>query len=204
MKVFRIKHDPDYRYLLINRRRFRTDAEFVDFKSKRFQFKGQPIKEWTPPAMEVRYPKFPAPDFWTLDIRSGAFGATSHAVGYVEPFLLQAGQLLPLPIKGQVLTICHILECQHCIDEDKSEWHLDPIDGRRLNPERPFFVADEIPESTLFKIPEKPFDICTWEENQDPEGEFKACVEANKLTGLQFEPMWSEDEGIIPYKPSWV
>jgi hypothetical protein len=206
MQVFKVKFDTKFRYLLLSDRAFETEEAMLAYASDKFRFDGVPVDEktWVPPEMRVFYPRFPAPDFWHLWMNCGAFGVKPHAIGIVEPFLLQAGQLLPLPIKGVNLSICNILECQHCIDEEKSEWQLHPIDGRRTTIRRPFFVAKDIPESSLFKIPELPLEIYTWEENADPEQEFKACVEANNLPGLIFEPMWSEESGIIPYKPSWI
>jgi hypothetical protein len=166
------------------------------------EFKGLPFHEWNPPEMRSPYPLHIAPDFWRLGTGRGAFaaGPKALAIGSVNDILLAAGQLLPLPFNGQELMICNILECVDCIDEDKSEWQLKAKTNIRLFPTRPFFEWDWIPRSTLFKIPQCPWDIFTWEHHYDPESEFKACVEANKLTGLKFEPMWSQEEGIIPYK----
>jgi len=72
--------------------------------------------------------------------------------------------------------------------------------GERGYITRPFFLPDEVPASNIFKIPQVIDRIYTWEVDGNPEDEFKACVEANGLTGLYFEPVWSGEDGIIPYK----
>ena len=210
MKVYKVRYAIDriipdtsgdqYQYLMLNMQHLKPE-EYGIYKAKRFTFAGVPIKEWSPPLMHLQYPLRPAPDIWYL-ANSGAFGVGRRVFEFenFEQILLEAGQLLPLPFKGQELTICNILESAECIDEDRSEWILHPTDGKRLRPRRPFFISSEIPASTLFKIPQLPMDIFTWEENREPTDEFKACVEANGLTGLIFEPVWSEEEGIIPYK----
>ena len=158
------------------------------------------MEEWSPPEMKSSYPLRPEPDFWSIEVNAGAFAAGDRAMEIASSFLVIAGQLLPLPYKEQELTICNILECVDCIDEDRSKWHLHPTDRRRLSTKRPFFTTAEMPRSTLFKIPQAPMDIFVWEQTCEPADEFKACVEENKLTGLAFEPVWSEEEGIIPYK----
>lgn len=115
-------------------------------------------------------------------------------------FLERAGQLLPLPFKNETLTICNILERSECIDENVTPWKFEPISGQRQAPRRPCFVTSKLQKSSLFKITDSLYKTYAWEKNGDPQQEFKACVEANGLTGLRFEPVWSEEEGIIPYK----
>jgi hypothetical protein len=208
MKIYKVKYDDTggeeirYQTLYLSKRGFKDDLEIGEYLRKHFKFAGVPIKDWHPPEMRSPYPLHIAPDFWSLDTNTGAFAAGSKAMEIRElnNIFLDAGQLLPLPFKGEELTICNILECVDCIDEEKTEWHLEARTKKRLSPKRPFFVERELPHSSLFKIYQDPRQIYVWERNRDPECEFKACVEANKLTGLKFEPMWSEEEGIIPYK----
>jgi hypothetical protein len=202
MKIYKIRTNTKYRRVALNRGKFGSSTEFVQYRKTHLKFKGVPIKDWEAPDVKADYPAFPAPDFWSVFGGIGGCGAFAtglKAIDYVEVILAKAGQLLYLPFQGETLTICNVLECQDCIDEDKSEWYVTP-DGRRGYPTRPFFLPDEVPGSNIFKIPQVIDDIYTWEVDGDPEDEFKACVEANGLTGLYFEPVWSDEEGIIPYK----
>jgi hypothetical protein len=59
---------------------------------------------------------------------------------------------------------------------------------------KPVFVPAHMQISSLFKIPERPFTIYCWEEDRDQETEFKACVEKNKLKGLEFELVWTDEK----------
>jgi len=209
MKVFKVKYDDTggediwYQTLYLNKRIYKTETELYQAMDK-LNFVGLPIRDWNPPEMWSQYPLHIAPDFW-VGAFWGAFavGAKAFGIRDLEIILVGAGQLLPMPYQDQTLTICNILECVDCIDENKSEWQMQAKTQKRLYPERPFFVPGQLPRSTLFKIHQHPSDIFTWEHHHEPECEFKACVEENKLTGLKFEPMWSDEEGIIPYKRPW-
>lgn len=160
-------------------------------------FKGTPKDPWVPPKVYSRYPKKLEPDFWSYEVASGAFAVRPETLDLVYPFLTLAGQLLPLPYKGREFSICNILEYIDALDEEKSEgWRITP-EGRKYSPRYPFFIPSHLSQSTLFKISELPIHIYCWEETCEPEDEFKACVEANKLTGLTFELVWSEEDGIV-------
>jgi hypothetical protein len=50
-----------------------------------------------------------------------------------------------------------------------------------------------MPESSIFKIPNRLADIYVAEGRYDPEDEFKARVEQNNLTGLLFEEVWRDE-----------
>jgi hypothetical protein len=201
MKIYKIRNNPNFRRVELDRRKFGASSEFLQYIDTHLQFKGVPIKDWQPPDVKADYPAFPAPDFWSVfGGGRGDITAGQKAVGLVETFLVRAGQLLPLPFQGETLIICNVLECQDCIDEDKSEWYVRKPSGERGYITRPFFLPNEVPASNIFKIPQVIDGIYTWEEDSNPEDEFKSCVEANGLTGLYFEPVWSDEEGIIPYK----
>lgn len=160
-------------------------------------FDGRPRTTWVPPRVYSRYPKKEEPDFWSFDVGSGAFAVRPEAVRLVYPFLAEAGELLPLPFKGREFLVCNILECVDALDEAKTEaWRIGPS-GEKYAPKHPFFIPSHLSHSTLFKIPQLPINIYCLEESEVPEDEFKACVEANKLTGLTFELVWSEEHGIV-------
>jgi hypothetical protein len=176
----------------------------LDFKLQYLTFTGVPKSDWVPPKMKSYHPMREVPDFWSLDVCCGAFAVSEKAmkVDELERLLIRAGQLLPLPYKNETMTIFNILECVDCVDENKTEFRPSASSPMGKRSERPFFVADDLPESSLFKIPYDPTKIYTWEQDGDnPEDEFKACVELNKLKGLKFELIWTEADGIIPYIP---
>lgn len=195
-----------YQELLLNEKLhpFKSYDEALSFKSQFLTFKGVPKTEWVPPKMRSYYPMRVVPDFWWLGPGTGAYavGEKAMATGELELILIRAGQLLPLPYKNETLTIFNILECVDCVNEEKTEFKPNVSSPLQKSSERPFFVADDLPESSLFKIPYNPTKIYTWElEGDNPEEEFKACVEMNNLKGLKFELIWTEADGIIPYVP---
>jgi hypothetical protein len=211
MRVFEVKVDvqgraesphEEYQVLRIDNRMFGSLEEYSKYTAARFTFAGVPIKDWSPPPMRSPYPKRAVPDFWHISA-AGVFAVGPQALEIVRGFVAKAGQLLPLPHKNQELTICNVLECVICIDEECSKWRFySARPEERVAIEIPFFITEKIPQSTLFKARHPQlFSMYAWEESCDPALEFKACVEQNKLTGLKFVPVWSEENGIIPYQP---
>jgi hypothetical protein len=209
IKIFRVVSsdsnsitEEKYQTLILDHNVFKTEAERVAYVDKHLDFRGISITEWNPPPMMPLYPSRKKPDFWHIGyghafaVGERVFKNTSG----LDKMLAKAGQLLPLPFQNQTLTVCNILAHEGCIDEEKSGWVIRQYDGIRVRPDRPFFIAGSLPESSLFKISQSPGTMFAWEKDQDPEQEFKACVEKNKLTGLNFSPIWSEEEGIISKK----
>ena len=205
MKVYKIWYAIDrsssvrnpYCFLMLNTDGLKPEQLGL-YKWERFTFTGQPKDEasWNPPPMALMQPLRPAPDIWYV-VGSGAFGVGPKACDCLYSFLTRAGQLLPLVFREHNLQICNVLESAECVDEERSEWYLDPRTNQRRNVRHPFFEPNKLPGSTLFKIPQMPQQIFVWEQTGEPDDEFKACVEANKLTGLVFELVWSEEQGII-------
>jgi hypothetical protein len=191
-----------YQSLILDHNVFKTEAERVAYVDKHLDFRGVPITEWNPPPMIPLHPSRKKPDFWNPSYgQAFAVGerAFKNTLG-LDKMLTKAGQLLPLSFQHQTLTVCNILALEGCIDEEKSGWVIRQYDGKRVRPDRPFFIAGSLPESSLFKISQSPGTMYAWEKDQNPEQEFKACVEKNKLTGLNFFKIWSEEEGIISKK----
>ena len=108
-------------------------------------------------------------------------------------FLEMAGEILPLKHKGVTYSVLNILQVWDCVDEDKTEWYTSPK-GEKFRVKRPFFVPQHFEASTLFKIPTVETRIYCWEASREPEEEFKACVEANKLKGLRFDLVWTGEK----------
>jgi hypothetical protein len=176
---------------------FKTEAERVDYRKKHHYFRGVPKTDWNPAPMAPDPKSLPEPDVWRFGYGAFAVGTELlKKIPALERILSRAGQLLPQPFKGKELTICNILECVNCIDEEKTQY---PEPVERKGVPFPFFVTSALPKSTLFKIPLVPTDIFAWEDSSsiDPENDFKACAEKHKLTSVYFRPAWTETGGII-------
>lgn len=180
----------DYRNLSYDRRGM-TSEEACRFHDA-MGCRGVPKKDWAPPPMRIINPLKPEPDFWDCVAR-GAFATHPRAKAYVCMFLERAGQLLPVRYKDLELTVLNILEVYNCIDKERSEWARLPT-GQPYRLVKPAFVPQQPGSSTLFKIPEQNTTVYCWEQTGKGEDEFKACVEANKLTGLRFKLVWSDEE----------
>jgi hypothetical protein len=194
MKVFKLTCDGDkFKNLEIDRRGYASDTEYkAAFEDLRFG--GIEKSDWKPPKMHFGNPLKRDPDFWMVGIASGSFAVGPRALKLVYSFLEMSGEVLPLPVKGLELSVLNVLQVYDCIDPDRSEWRTIPNSNERGGLLKPFFVPENMKQSTLFKFPEWRHKVFCWEEDRDPETEFKACVEKNKLKGLEFELVWSDEE----------
>ena len=127
MRVFEIKGDVNKFQSLLPR-----DAKVLQaLADGPLWFDGRPRKsEWVPPEMMIMSPKLKAPDIW--DVNQGAgFAATDRALPLILEFFEMAGEILPLPIKGQTLHLLNVTVCEDCLDGDKCRWILGD-DGERI------------------------------------------------------------------------
>jgi hypothetical protein len=88
----------------------------------------------------------------------------------------------------QKLTLVNVVEVVNCLDTKKSKSLKDlpyAIVKYVFHRQRFTFSLFKIPQQRLTHI------FCV-EGLDDPEYEFKGCVEANGLRGLLFENVWSE------------
>lgn len=154
-------------------------------------FQGTPIGEtWNAPKVFSLDPRLKEGDFWNFF--SGSLCATPEATAKVYTFFEMAGEILPLLYKGREFSVLNITECVDTLDPDHSNWLLTE-EGRRIFPTK-YVFHDRFAESTLFKIPEgNSITIFVLERDGNPDKEFKAFVEREKMTGLLFELLW-EDE----------
>lgn len=194
MKVFEVQCDGDkFKNLEVDRRGYASDKEY-NAARECLRFGGLEKGGWKPPKMHFGNPLKRDPDFWMLDIASGAFAVGPKALRLVDSFLEMAGEELSISVKEQELVILNVLQVYDCIDPDRSEWRTIPNSNERGGLLKPYFVPENMKQSTLFKFPEWRRQIFCWEEDRDPEAEFKACVEKNKLKGLEFELVWTDEK----------
>ncbi len=106
-----------------------------------------------------------------------------------------AGELLPLPHRGDLFHLVNVLECVNCLDEQNTKWVLGRTTNARIRVEEYRFHANRLSESTLFKVPETALgEVLTVSGLKDPEDEFKSVVEREGLEGINFEEVWSDSQ----------
>ena len=195
MKVFEItaaakppKTRFEYYAPLVVTERDRKFLKWDDFHGSPFQ------RKWKPIQLYVTMPLLPRPDFYNSG--TGAFVCTQKAVEVAGEPLGMCGELLPVKVeqeKGKFF-IYNVTNCINAVDHRKSKWER-LMKGKKLLT-NPAFLADRLGALSVFKIPED-FGIriyCLERTGDSEDGEFKAVVEHNGLTGLRFEMVWS-DEG---------
>jgi hypothetical protein len=122
----------------------------------------------------------------------GSFIVREGVMEGISTFTEMAGEQLPMSLQGETQYLINVTECVNSLDQDKTIFTTDPDSGIRLGSiEKYSFYPNRFSESSLFKIPEtRRTDVLTLERSMDPEEEFKAYVEENKLSGLVFELLW--------------
>ena len=145
-----------------------------------------------PPPVFIYEPKLKAGDFFNFD--SDALIANPRATEALRTLFEMAGELLPLPYKGEVYAILNVTECIDCVDRERTDWRRTP-DGRILTSgtEKFAFRPTRFSESPIFKFPEDCFGVYVVEGLLDPEEEFREIVRREGLKGLEFEEIWSDE-----------
>lgn len=187
MKIHEILLDVDHYQSL-----FLAKTEILDTDLLRFDCRPR-FDTWVPPSVYSLHPNLKAGDFWALET-GGAFATTPEATEKLQDFLNSAGELLPLPYEGRLLTVLNVTECLNCLDHDRTKWVYAKSTGKRIRIESYAFHADRMSESSIFKIPERAVSqILCYEGLKDPEDEFKRYVETEGLTGITFTELWRSE-----------
>jgi hypothetical protein len=160
------------------------------------EFEGKPFsRKWRPITLSLDKPSLPRPDFLHYD--SKVLVCSERTVELLSDVLRAAGELLPIRIKGETHNyyIFNVTNCIDAVDHNRSQWEViapEIPDRKRLV--KPVFVPGRFGEETLFKLSENfGLKIYCLERNADPgDREFKALVDQHRLTGLEFEPVWSD------------
>lgn len=153
--------------------------------------------KWKTQRFYIDKPLAPKPNF--LWIGGRAFVCDEKARRLAGEPMEMAGEFLPIVVDGDPSQywIYNITNCINVVDADASEWEELGTGPEDRMLERPAFIASRFGEETLFKIPEnRGARMYCIEFTGDPEdGEFKAVVEREALTGLRFDLVWSDEEG---------
>ncbi len=177
MKVFRIRMDVD---------RYQSFLP-VDTKCKALHnTDGSPrSKDWSPPPVFVYSPKLKAGSFYNGN--NAILIANQKATSALRYLFEMAGDLLPLPYKGEMYTLLNVTNCIDCLDQNETRWIIAP-NGARLGIQHYVFRADRLSPSPIFKIPkERRTSLFVVEGLVEPEQEFREIVRREELKGLIFD-----------------
>ena len=150
-------------------------------------------REWKTPTFYIEKPLLPRPNFFRVCLAVACDEQSREIAGEA---MEMSGEFLPIRVEGEKgeYWIYNITNTINVLDQEKSKWQeLGPgPDDRMLI--RPAFVASRFGEETIFKIREdRGARMYCVEFTGDPDdGEFKAVVEHNSLTGLEFELVWTD------------
>lgn len=148
---------------------------------------------WRPPPVFIPAAAHQESDF--LQYGTDTLIMSPRATEILIDALEVSGELLPLPYKGVEYTVFNCTNCLNVLDEESTEWKLDPDDGERVGIKRFAFHARRFSDRPLFKIPELGFvDVLLAEWPEWGEPQFRPLVEEHGLKGLVFRELWN-DEG---------
>jgi len=181
MKVYRVKSDVSaFQYFLPERE--------ADIRTLRMECTER-LPDWNPPPVFIFKPFHKRGDFFHFS--SNMLITSPASTNILRGYLEEAGELLPLPYKGEEYTLLNVLNCIDCLDEDKTEWFVDEEDGTRLRPLTYAFHPDRFTEARLFKIPQTyRAELLVADFEQDDDEEFLGTVRKHGLQGLIFEQLW--------------
>lgn len=184
MKIYRIIPDVnDFQSIALNDESlWQTDMFTFDCKSK--------TKVWLSPKTYVLNPKLKEGDFPYLC--PGALVVRENAINKILEYFEMSGELLPLTLESNTLSILNVLECINALNKEETEWKFSNRTGKKLRILKYSFHLNRIPEAPLFKIPEtSKSEILTYSGVKDPDDEFITVYKKTGLKGLRFEKIWS-------------
>jgi hypothetical protein len=179
--IYRIVHNADeYQYFLPE-----NPDDYAQFNAA-----CKPLKEiWTAPAVIIYEPFHIKGDFFQPN--QACLVLSPRALDIVGDFLATMGEVLPLSYQGETYGFVNILNCYDCLDTEKSTW----LPGfEEILVKDYSFRQDRLPELVLFKIPQTHVSEILLHAHTTEKHGFKQIVEANKLTGIDFQIIWESAE----------
>lgn len=175
----------------------KADMNYLDSD----HFSGLPFpKKWRPVKLYFENPLWPRADFYNFSI--GKIVCTTRAKELTSPALSGAGEFLPITIEGEqdehfIFNVTNVAK----VDSKKSLWeYYEPV-KLDMGLISPAFNATGFGRKTVFKISEDcGADIYCLEQKSARYPELKALAECHKLTGLEFELIWSDTHGPTPLR----
>lgn len=86
------------------------------------------LEEWAPPSLYVDQPRLRVPDIWRIVGCAGLL-FEPRLVEHLDVILGTAGELLPIPYKGNSYLLLNILQNIDCLDRDRTRWHGEKYGG---------------------------------------------------------------------------
>ncbi len=151
---------------------------------KHVRFDCSPRKDWIPPKVRIFDPTKPKGDF--LSFASGSLTVRSEKLELVRSSFEMAGETLLLDGQNERYWCLNILTCVNCVDEEASEWLIDPKSGKRITLKKPVFRRGFLATSSIFKVPQQPGSVYVWDDENEG---FFFEYQSNKMTGLRFDPI---------------
>lgn len=185
MKIHSIAYDLSiFQSLLpVDERIWWTDALNFNGRSK--------VRGWIPPEVYIRKPKLKRGNFIHLTAGSGCLVFDHFSYAHLRDILEPAGEILPLPFEGEELYILNVTVCVEALDPFNTTWNH--RDGVKTEVAKYAFDRKQLPNSSLFKIPETCRATTLTYSGLNIEREFKTRVEKLGLTGLLFKELWGDE-----------
>jgi hypothetical protein len=185
--VYQVRPDVDHYQAFLLRDEQLAHSDMV-------RFDGQPKAEWTPPEVVERDPTLAGGNFWGFNALPSSIVASpaTLALTEVRALLETAGQILPLPFRGELFGLLNVTELADALNHERTSWFRAAKTGHPLWIEEHAFRAERFPTSSLFKIPESKDILC--HEGAMQSSGFKSSVERLGLTGLTFTEIWRSQQ----------
>ncbi|KAB8141081.1 hypothetical protein F8S13_21430 [Chloroflexia bacterium SDU3-3] len=182
MKVSRIYTDVNHYQYFLGEKDEDEIALLTDGTSRK--------DSWSPPSVYIYKDKLIPGNF--LGFHGDSLILNPQATKVLSSFLSEAGELLPLPYKGEVYTLLNVTQCISCLDAEETEWST-MSNGLRLYPRKYVFNPKLFAKSRIFKIPEtRGAEVLVVDLEKGDEEELLDCISKNNLKGLIFEELWHD------------
>jgi hypothetical protein len=150
-------------------------------------------ENWRPLKLYSESPKLKHGNFarcW-----GGGFLIDRNARDILERKLDGVCEFLPfLEYEGDTLHLLNVVSCTDCLDHLRTKRAVDSETGAQLTMIQKYeFIPEQLTHSLLFKLPRR-IGLFTVSGQKNASDEFKALIESERLTGLKFEKIWSNDE----------
>ena len=178
-----------------------AELDFVNKADGQFLFarnglSGRPFpRKWRTIEFYNATPTFPKPDFYSAG--AWAWIVSERILELAGEPLEMSGELLPVQIQGEsgAFFLHNVTNTINVVNHEASSWESYGPKREFKKLIKPAFFAERFGEECLFKITEDAGTTiyCLERTGEADAGEFKAIVECNGLTGIDFQLVWSDD-----------
>jgi hypothetical protein len=185
MKVYSIKPNDKYQSLLA------IDQAAYRRATRKWGFDGQSKRAtWELLECGPSDPALPRGDFFSFTL--GAFICSTRAQEVMGDLYLQAGELLPVTLDRETLSVVNLTKFVDAIDRSRAiPRHIGG--GMYSGFERWSFLSGRLGGESLFIVREAPGELlCVSEQADRSLDYFSRCVE-KRLSGHSFKLLWESD-----------